>query len=51
MDLLFDRSIYRLYSSCEKKGIKFKMATIPQKMEEIIIEPTKFNPKKNDKVI
>ena len=50
MDLLFDRSIYRLYSSCEKKGIKFKMATIPQKMEEIIIEPTEFNPKKMTKL-
>ncbi|RLA68931.1 MAG: patatin [Epsilonproteobacteria bacterium] len=46
MDLLFDRSIYRLYTSCEQKGIKFKMATIPEKMEEIIIEPTEFNPEK-----
>ncbi len=46
MDLLFDRSIYRLYTSCMQKGIKFKMATIPEKMEEIIIEPTEFNPKK-----
>ena len=46
MDLLFDRSIYRLYTSCEQKGIKFKMATIPEKMEEIVIEPTEFNPEK-----
>jgi len=44
MDLLFDRSIYRLYTSCEQKGIKFKMATIPEKMEEIVIVPTEFNP-------
>lgn len=46
MDLLFDRSLYRLYSSCEKKGIKFKMAAIPEKMEEIIIKPTEFDPEK-----
>lgn len=46
MDLLFDRSLYRLYSSCEKKGVKFKMAAIPEKMEEIIIKPTEFDPEK-----
>lgn len=46
MDLLFDRSIYRLYSSCKEKGVKFKMATIPEKMQDIIIEPTEFNPEK-----
>lgn len=46
MDLLFDRSLYRLYSSCEKKGIKFRMATIPEKMKEIIVAPTKFEPEK-----
>ena len=44
MDLLFDRSIYRLYTSCKEKDINFKMATIPEKMEEIVIEPTEFNP-------
>jgi Patatin-like phospholipase len=45
MDLLFDRSVYRLYSSCKKKGFKFKMATIPQKMEDVVIDPTEFNSK------
>jgi len=44
MDLLFDRSMYRLYQSCEKKGINFKMATIPAKMPEIVTVPTEFNP-------
>lgn len=46
MDLLFDRSIYRLYSSCKEKGVTFKMATIPEKMEDIIIVPTEFNPER-----
>ena len=46
MDLLFDRSLYRLYNSCEKKGVKFKMAAIPDKMEEIITKPTEFDPDK-----
>ena len=44
MDLLFDRSIYRLYKSCKNKNIKFKMATIPKKMPDIIINPTEFKP-------
>jgi len=44
MDLLFDRSMYRLYKSCEQKGIKFKMATIPEKMPDIIEVPTEFDP-------
>ena len=44
MDLLFDRSIYRLYKSCEKKGFKFKMAAIPDKMPDIIQTPTEFKP-------
>jgi len=46
MDLLFDRSAYRLYTSCKKKGIKFRMATIPEKMQDIIVEPTEFEPTK-----
>lgn len=50
MDLLFDRSLYRLYTSCKQKDIKFKMATIPHKMEDIIIEPTEFNSKKMTKL-
>lgn len=44
MDLLFDRSMYRLYKSCEKKDINFKMAAIPQKMEDTIVVPTEFDP-------
>jgi len=43
MDLLFDRSVYRLYSSCKKRGFKFKMASIPEKMNDIITVPTEFN--------
>jgi len=46
MDLLFDRSMYRLYKSCEKKGFKFKMASIPEKMPDIITVPTEFKPDK-----
>ena len=44
MDLLFDRSMYRLYKSCEQKGINFKMTTIPEKMPDVIDVPTEFNP-------
>jgi len=44
MDLLFDRSLYRLYQSCLQRNIKFKMATIPSKMEPIIVDPTEFKP-------
>ena len=45
MDLLFDRSVYRLYKSCEKKGFKFRMASIPDKMPDVITVPTEFKPK------
>ncbi len=44
MDILFDNTLYRLYNSCQKKGIKFRMATIPEKMQNIIISSTEFNP-------
>jgi len=44
MDLLFDRSVYRLYQSCKQKGFKFKIASIPNKMPQIITTPTEFNP-------
>jgi predicted patatin/cPLA2 family phospholipase len=44
MDLLFDRSLYRLYESCQNKGFKFKMAAIPDKMDAIVTNPTEFNP-------
>ena len=46
MDLLFDRSMYRLYESCKAKNIKFQMVSIPEKMEDIIDVPTEFDPKK-----
>jgi len=46
MDLLFDRSVYRLYTSCKEKNIKFRIASIPEKMPNVIIKPTEFNPKK-----
>jgi hypothetical protein len=46
MDLLFDRSMYRLYQSCEQKNIHFKMATIPAKMPDVISVPTEFDPDK-----
>ncbi len=50
MDLLFDRSIHRLYSSCKSRGFNFKMATIPDKMEEIVTNPTEFDPAKMTKL-
>lgn len=46
MDLLFDRSMYRLYYSTQQKDINFKMATIPKKMQDIIDIPTEFDPTK-----
>lgn len=50
MDLLFDRSMYRLYHSSQQKGIEFKMATIPEKMPDIIDVPTEFDPEKMTKL-
>jgi len=44
MDLLFDRSLYRLYKSCQTKGFKFKMAAIPDKLDAIVTNPTEFDP-------
>ncbi len=44
MDLLFDRSTYRLYDSCKDKGFKFRMAAIPTKKSDIVINPLEFNP-------
>lgn len=43
MDLLFDRSVYRLYSSCKEKGYKFKMASIPNKMKDVVLDPIEFD--------
>ncbi|MEA1983776.1 MAG: patatin-like phospholipase family protein [Campylobacterota bacterium] len=50
MDLLFDRSMYRLYHSSQQKDINFKMATIPEKMPDIIDVPTEFDPTKMTKL-
>lgn len=44
-DLLFDKSIYRLYDSCVKKGIKFRMASVPENANSVD-EATEFNPEK-----
>lgn len=44
MDLLFDRSVYRLYTSCKQKGFKFRIASVPDKMQDIIQVPTEFKP-------
>jgi hypothetical protein len=48
-DLLFDRSIYRLYDSSIKKGIKFKMASVPED-ENNVDDATEFNPEKMTKL-
>jgi hypothetical protein len=44
-DLLFDRSIYRLYKNCVKKGIKFRMTAVPKDANSVD-EPTEFDPVK-----
>jgi hypothetical protein len=48
-DLLFDRSVYRLYDSCIKKGIKFRMAAVPKDMNYVDVS-TEFNPEKMSKL-
>ncbi|MFW2374582.1 MAG: patatin-like phospholipase family protein [Gammaproteobacteria bacterium] len=45
VDLLFDRSMYRLYDSCIQKGIKFRMAAVPKDVNHVDIS-TEFNPVK-----
>jgi hypothetical protein len=44
-DLLFDRSMYRLYDSCMQKGIKFRMAAVPKDVNYVDVA-TEFNPEK-----
>ena len=44
-DLLFDKSIYRLYSNSVKKGIKFRLATVPEYANSVD-DSTEFNPEK-----
>jgi len=48
-DLLFDRSVYRLYDSCIKKGIKFRMAAVPKDINHVD-DATEFNPEKMTKL-
>ncbi len=48
-DLLFDRSIYRLYTSCKQKGIKFKLAAVPKDVN-YVDNATEFNPEKMTKL-
>jgi predicted patatin/cPLA2 family phospholipase len=43
-DLLFDRTIYRLYENVQKRNIKFHMATIPNDTN-FIASPMDFIPK------
>jgi len=45
IDLLFDRSMYRLYESCMQKGIKFRMAAVPKDVNYVDVA-TEFNPEK-----
>ncbi|MCK7583306.1 MAG: hypothetical protein MZV65_52345 [Chromatiales bacterium] len=45
IDLLFDRSMYRLYDSCAKKGIKFRMAAVPKDVN-YVDAATEFDPGK-----
>lgn len=45
IDLLFDRSMYRLYDSCMQKGIKFRMAAVPKDVNHVDVS-TEFNPEK-----
>jgi len=45
IDLLFDRSMYRLYDSCVQKGIKFRMAAVPKDVNYVDVA-TEFNPEK-----
>ena len=48
-DLLFDRSVYRLYDSCVQKGIKFRMAAVPKDSNQVD-DATEFNPEKMTKL-
>lgn len=44
MDLLFDKSVYRIYTNAHDKGYGFKMVSIPNGMKPIIERPTRFEP-------
>lgn len=44
-DLLFDRSLFRLYKSCKKMGVKFKMIVVPDEVNHVD-DTTEFDPEK-----
>lgn len=44
-DLLFDKSIYRLYTNSVKNGVKFRLATVPEYANSVD-DSTEFNPEK-----
>ena len=48
-DLLFDRSIYRLYTSCVKNDFKFRMVTVPEGIN-FVDDGKEFNPEKMTKL-
>jgi len=48
-DLLFDRSIYRLYTSCVKNDFKFRMVTVPEEIN-FVDDGKEFNPEKMTKL-
>ncbi len=50
MDLLYDKSVYRMYMLAKKRGYKFKHASIPDNMEPIIKYPTQFRPDEMQKL-
>ena len=50
MDLLFDKSTYRIYMAAKERGYSFKMVSIPNNMKPIIENPTEFEPKKMQKL-
>jgi hypothetical protein len=48
-DLLFDKNIYRLYENCVNKGVKFRMAAVPEYANSVD-DSTEFNPEKMQKL-
>lgn len=50
MDLLFDKSSYRIYMAAKTKGYGFKMISIPNNMKPIIENPTQFEPDKTQEL-
>ncbi len=49
VDLLFDKNIYRLYTSCVEKGVKFRLASVPEHANHVD-DATEFNPEKMTKL-